>query len=97
MEHTHIVNASELERYADTRESEAVIPELIWMLVNEVPDLTSCRIPYGDSVNQSGLDGLVEANSGFKQFVPSGTVVLCDWRRIRSHADVSGCVRIHRS
>ena len=71
MEHTHIVNAADLESYADTRESEAVIPELVWMLVKEVPDITTCRIPYGDVVNQSGLDGLVETEGGFRQFVPS--------------------------
>jgi hypothetical protein len=70
MEHTQIVSATELESYADTRESEAVIPELVWMLIKEVPDLTTCRIPYGDSVNQTGWDGLVETENGFKQFVP---------------------------
>ena len=72
MENTQIVNASELEQYSDRRESEAVIPELVWMLVKEVSDLTSCRIPYGDAVNQPGWDGLVETKNGFKQFVPSG-------------------------
>lgn len=70
MEHTQIVTANELESFSDTRDSEAVIPELVWMLVNEVPDLTACRIPYGDAVNQPGWDGLVETDNGFKQFVP---------------------------
>jgi hypothetical protein len=70
MEHTQIVNASDLATYADTRDSEAVIPELVWMLVNQVPDLTVCRIPYGDAVNQPGLDGLVKTVNGFRQFVP---------------------------
>ncbi len=71
MEHSEVVNARELENYAGTRDSEAVIPELIWMLVNEsVSDLTVCRIPYGDAINQPGLDGLVETENGFRQFVP---------------------------
>ncbi len=71
MEHTQIVNSSELEKYASTRESEAVIPELVWMLVKEsAPDLTVCRIPYGDAINQPGYDGLVETENGFRQFVP---------------------------
>jgi len=71
MEHTQIVNSSELAKYADTRESEAVIPELVWMLVRESPpDLTVCRIPYGDAIGQPGYDGLVETESGFRQFVP---------------------------
>lgn len=71
MEHTQIVTASELEEYALRRDSEAVIPELIWRLVtSSVPDITICRIPYGDSINLPGLDGLVETESGFRQFVP---------------------------
>src|SRR6266436_5510967 len=70
MEHTQIVTASELEDYAQRRDSEAVIPELLWMLVDSsVPDAI-CRIPYGDSVNLPGLDGLVETESGFRQFIP---------------------------
>jgi hypothetical protein len=73
MEHTQIVNAGELERYADTRESQAVMPELVYKLVNKsCPDLATCRIPYGDNVNQPGLDGLVETESGFRQFIPKG-------------------------
>lgn len=71
MEHTQIVSATELENYADTRESEAVIPELVWMLINQsAPDLTTCRIPYGDNINQPGFDGLVETENGFRQFIP---------------------------
>jgi hypothetical protein len=73
MEHTQIVNAVELEKYADTRESQAVIPEVVYKLVNEsCSDLTTCRIPYGDNINQPGLDGLVESESGFRQFIPAG-------------------------
>jgi hypothetical protein len=73
MEHTQIVTAAELENYANTIESEAVVPELIWMLVKESSiDLTTCRIPYGDAVNQPGWDGLVETQTGFRQFVPQG-------------------------
>jgi len=73
MEHTQIVNSRELEKYSDTRESQAVIPELVYKLVNEsCHDLTTCRIPYGDNVNQPGLDGVVETKNGFRQFVPKG-------------------------
>lgn len=71
MEHTQIVGVIELEDYADTRESEAVIPELIWMLIkSSVSDFATCRIPYGDNINQPGLDGLVETENGFRNFVP---------------------------
>jgi len=61
LEHTQLITSTELESYADTRESESVIPELIYLLVNESArdDLTACRIPYGDAINQPGWDGLV--------------------------------------
>lgn len=46
MEHTKLVTPSELEDFADRRDSEPVIPELVARLVNfSVPDLTLCRIP----------------------------------------------------
>jgi len=73
MEHTQIVTAEDLDDYSLRRDSEAVIPELIWMLVTaSSPDITVCRIPYGDSINLPGLDGLVETQNGFRQFVPKG-------------------------
>ena len=73
MDHTHIVQAGELERYADTIESQAVIPELIYLLVKQsIPNLPVCRIPYGDDINQEGLDGIVETEEPFMEFVPIG-------------------------
>ncbi|MGF6646524.1 hypothetical protein [Paraburkholderia sp. GAS82] len=73
MEHTLIVTANDLEDFADMRESQAAIPELIWLLVNEsVPSLLECRIPYGDSVNQPGWDGLIETGTNFKHYMPAG-------------------------
>lgn len=76
MEHTHIVTATDLENYADTRESEGVIPEFVSLLIKEsVPDLTLCRIPYGDSVGQPGWDGMVETVNGSRQYVPAGKSV----------------------
>ncbi len=73
MDHTHIVQAGDLDRYAPTRDSQAVIPELVYLLVKQsCSDLVVCRIPYGDAVNQPGLDGLVEAEEGYFEFVPKG-------------------------
>ena len=73
MEHTEIVTAAELEDYANRLGSESVIPELIWLLVNaSTTDLAVCRIPYGDKINQPGWDGLVEAGTGFRQYMPTG-------------------------
>ena len=73
MDHTHIIKAGDLKRYADTRDSEAVIPELIyWLVKQSVSNLSLCRIPYGDAVNQPGWDGLVHAEEAFFEFVPAG-------------------------
>ena len=74
MEHTKVVTPSELEDFADRRDSETVIPELVALLVNRsVPDLTHSRIPYGDAIGLPGLDGLVQTEAGFRQFVPKKT------------------------
>lgn len=76
MEHTHIVTATDLETYADTREIEQVLPEFVSLLIKEsVSDLTLCRIPYGDSVGQPGWDGIVETVQGGRQYVPAGRSV----------------------
>ena len=72
MDHTHIVQAGEFERYADTRESQDEIPELIYLLVKQSSNPSVCRIPYGKAVNQPGWDGIVEAESAFLEFVPEG-------------------------
>lgn len=74
MDHTHIVHASDLDRYAVRRDSQAVIPELVYLLLRQsCCDFTTCRIPYGDAVNQPGWDGLIETEEGFLEFVPAGT------------------------
>ena len=69
----HIVSASDLEQYANSRASQDVIPELIRRLVKQsVSKPYEIRIPYGDAVNQRGWDGIVEAESAFLEFVPDG-------------------------
>ncbi|TWH60249.1 hypothetical protein DesLBE_4674 [Desulfitobacterium sp. LBE] len=73
MEHTHIIKSGDLSRYADTRDSQGVIPELVYLLIRQsVSDMIECRIPYGDAVNQPGLDGLVNCKNGYLQFIPDG-------------------------
>ncbi|MGV3757124.1 MAG: hypothetical protein ACO1QS_17230 [Verrucomicrobiota bacterium] len=73
MDHTHIVQAGDLDRYAPTRNSQAIIPELIyWLVKQSCPDPSVCRIPYGNAVNQPGWDGRVETDDGFREFVPKG-------------------------
>ena len=73
MDHTHIIRARDLQQYADTQDSETVIPELIYQLVKQsVSNLSLCRIPYGEAVNQPGWDGLVHAEEAFFKFVSEG-------------------------
>lgn len=73
MEHTHIIQASDLDTYANRRDSQGVIPELVyWLVKQSVSKISVCRIPYGDAVNQPGLDGLVETEESFLEFVPDG-------------------------
>ena len=73
MDHTHIIQAGDLSRYADTRDSQGVIPELICRLIRQsVPNASVFRMPYGDDINQSGMDGIVECKDGYPPFVPDG-------------------------
>ena len=39
---------------------------------SSVSQLAECRIPYGDSIGQTGLDGFVVTEDGFGEFVPKG-------------------------
>jgi len=70
--HTHIVRAKQLEEYAERRDSQGVIPELVYLLVKQSVTPSICRIPYGDAVNQPGWDGIVETHNQFLEFVPKG-------------------------
>ena len=73
MDHTHIVQASDLERYADTIESQSVVPELLYLLVKQSISIVPVRrIPYGDAINQQGWDGIVESEEPFLEYIPKG-------------------------
>ena len=73
MDHTQIVIPADLERYADKRDGAAVLPALISELIREsVSDLSKCRIPKFDDINQPGADGLVARGTSAHQFVPEG-------------------------
>ena len=73
MDHTSIVRAENLGMYADQRESQSVIPELVfWLVRQSVSSVSMCRIPYGNMVNQPGWDGKVETEGSFLEFVPNG-------------------------
>lgn len=72
MDYNHIITTN-LETYSKSRESEAVIPELIYLLVKQsIPAGSICRVPYGDGIRISGADGLVESATAFLEFIPQG-------------------------
>jgi hypothetical protein len=67
-------DAGRAGRLCGRADSERVLPELVSRLINlSVPDLTLCRIPYGDAIGLSGLDGIVQTEAGFRQYVPKQT------------------------
>ena len=72
MDYSHIIHAEDLVHYSRARRSQEVIPELVNLLVTSSPDIVNCRIPYGNRVNSPGWDGIVEAKSRFRQFIPEG-------------------------
>lgn len=73
MECTKIITAEDLSRYANSYISRGVIPELVYHLVRQsISEGDVCRIPYGDSINQQGLDGAVECTYNDLSFVPEG-------------------------
>lgn len=73
MDYNQIITTTDLEHYSKRRNSEGVIPELIYLLVKQsIPDGSICRIPYGDDVRLSGADGLVESALAFLEFIPQG-------------------------
>lgn len=73
MDHTLIITTANLEEYANRRDSQGVIPELVyWLVKQSISQVSVCRIPYGDAVSQPGWDGLVEAEEAFLEFVAKG-------------------------
>lgn len=73
MEYTKIITDEDLSRYANSYISRGVIPELVYHLVRQsISEGDACRIPYGDSINQQGLDGVVECTYNDLSFVPEG-------------------------
>ena len=73
MECTKIITAGDLSRYANSYISRGVIPELVYHLVRQsISEGDVCRIPYGDSIYQQGMDGIVECTYNDLSFVPEG-------------------------
>lgn len=67
------ITATELKQWADRREFQGLLPELIRRLVHATAGSPErVDFPRGDSVQIGGWDGIVETSSSM-QYVPTGT------------------------
>ncbi len=73
--HSGWVTALDLERWADSLDARATLPELVRRLVRAKVKDRRVEFPSGDQVQRPGWDGLVvDADEGH-EFVPAGTSV----------------------
>ena len=58
-----LVKALDLQHWADTKESEALMPELMRRLVHaSLKEITYVSFPNEDNVYMPGFDGVLEVN-----------------------------------
>lgn len=70
-----LITALDLHRWADKKECEVLMPELVRRLIHSSLDsIIRLTMPSGDSVSLPGFDGELEA-TGYNAFVSSGTSV----------------------
>jgi hypothetical protein len=71
MQHDILITEEILHSQSDFAESQGLIPELLFRLIAaSVGNPTGLRIPFGGSVNQSGLDGLLVSPVSFEPYIP---------------------------
>jgi len=84
------VDATDLDHWADRRDGQAAIPELVSRLINATSGFAAkMRFPAGDSVQHSGWDGICEAPHGIT-ILPAGRSaweIGCQRKSIRTKAD----------
>src|SRR5262245_36050521 len=73
--HRNWVTARHLEAWAQTRDAQATLPQLIRRLVHATgKPITRIEFPAGEQVQRPGLDGIVETDAA-DPFVPEGASV----------------------
>lgn len=75
MMHKTIITENRLDEWVrgNSRDAQSVIVELVWRLVAaSSPRPKERRFPLGDSIGQSGPDGILDTDFGFSPFVPEG-------------------------
>lgn len=83
-----LATATDLAAWADRRDAQAVLPQLIRRLVHATGRVTRVGFPAGEGVQLAGLDGIVLADEA-TAFVPEGISVweLGTSRRVKEKAD----------
>ncbi len=68
----NLITSTDLKKWADTRECQEMLPELIKRLLHTsaTQPFTKFRIPSGDEVSLSGWDGIVENQSQIHTIAP---------------------------
>jgi hypothetical protein len=68
----NLVDALDLETWANRRDAEGVLPELIFRLIHATNSrITRIHFPFGEGVRQRGADGMLIAEEG-TGYVPLG-------------------------
>jgi hypothetical protein len=70
-----MINENQLDEWVrgNARDAQGVIVELLYRLVAaSSPKPKEKRFPLGDSIGQSGPDGILETDFSFSPFVPEG-------------------------
>lgn len=67
-----LVTENQLDQWvwANARDAQALVVELVWRLVAASCPKSQRRFPLGDSIGQHGPDGMVETALDFEPFVP---------------------------
>ena len=57
------ITSTNIKQWADTRESQELLPELIIRLIRATSkDVNTIKFPCGDAIHLSGWDGVLDSN-----------------------------------
>jgi hypothetical protein len=70
------ITATDLEIWAERKDSEGKLPELLRRLITaSIDKIDDIHFPAGESTNRPGWDGYLYCEKGSRPFVPDGTSV----------------------
>ena len=69
-----LIKVLDLQHWADSKESEGLMPELMRRLIHaSITDITHISFPNEDCIDLPGFDGILEYSSS-SAYIPSGKV-----------------------